>query len=240
MGGELQGLRVRKRYVYSTRKDADPTSLYKYHQRQKEGRLINKDEVRGDTIIFLDNWIRKHKLRPVRFLTLPGPWWTFEKDIEINRHEAKRFNPLFVGCENDYKVFKVAALNMPNRDFGLKAHKYNELVDAVIIRNRFQSQLICCDIFDYVKVSQMRFDCVWLDVTSTLIKVGANLTNFNRVLKQKAVFIITAIKAREPVPIPNRVKYMDKLMGELGFKLEQVYEYQDSQTPMIHLIFSRE
>lgn len=237
------GLRVKKHYVYKKFRNADKP-IYDFFKRSKNGDCVKKDIARTELITFTHSYFNKHGYKKVRGLTLPGIWFMFEKELlraSWNGSRETRITYTFHCCEIDYKLFKIAAAKMPSSNKGIRANRHNNELNRSVITNGNNVCLFYADIFEFVKVTDKKFDFIWLDITSTTASTAPKLHLFERVLNDRCVFAITLLKARDHVKLPQeRVTYLCSMMEKMNFGLDMKAEYQDTVgSPMLQLVFSR-
>lgn len=234
---------------WSFKKDYVPTEkripVYNFLRRTMDKQDAEKQKAKDFTSDYIFNFFVSIKEKKVKLLTLPGLTWDFERRLKrrfgLNRRH--RIRVAVTGCENDYKVFCLAAAKIPGRiDDKLQPYFSDNLGHYVVTNQHHQTYLLNADIFDVIKKTNdkgIKYNCVWFDTTNTVISVVNKLTNFNHALHDDCILIFTLFKGREHIKFEtNRTDYLSNHLSPYGFKLSHQLEYFDT-CPMIHLIYTR-
>ena len=128
-----------------------------------EGKTYARDLIIRDV---LNRFGRKgHNLR---MLTLPGPYWIFEKIMLRKFRQSRQIT--FIGVERAKQLFRLAASTMPKTNKPLKCshntttggHKISNGKNAVLIHANVHQMLLDDDLHDE------SFDAIWLDLSSPI------------------------------------------------------------------------
>lgn len=215
-------------------------SLRGFVQRTYMKATPEKDEVRQETINSILEYFTKKKAQEINFLTLPCSPWRFEKYISkrIRRHSELGTSRIhFTGCERDWKVYQAGCLwiaQSSNQD-GVRTESSPELNCQVTSNQDYA--FLHCDIFDYAEKIKKKFQCVWLDTTTTIAVIDDRLKHIDNVVEKGSMVILTIMAAREHRKLPmDRMDYIASLVDPLGLRLVKQWEYQDS-VPMLQQIY---
>ncbi len=222
----------------------DKKALYGFIERAKNRETsLNKSQVRDLLISYIHNFFITHEVGKVRFLTLPTAWWTFEKAIRKRFFSFRTFRirAMFTGCERDYNIFKLAGLRMPKSNKKMRYSIMEEL-NRTILTNGRDCVLVYSDIFDFMSVTDKKFNCLWIDTGTPIDRIAERLKLVSRVIMDgPSLVVITVLKGREAGPLPDgmdRIQFADSIMNKRGFERAQVWEYQDT-SPMLQLTYQK-
>jgi hypothetical protein len=178
-------------------------------------------------------------------LSLPGPWWNFERSL---RTQTRR-KLSFVCCENDPTIFRLASANIPHKRTGasgkVRSKFQSELGNADVVTNGHSTCLINCDVCDQIRVTDKKFNIVYLDFCSPLTpKILECIDNVPRVLAADAVFAIAFMAARESLamlksmhPHKSRMAFINDWVETAGFEKRSMWAWNDG-SPMVQILFS--
>lgn len=245
-----QSGRIRKGFrvlEYSFKRDYKPAEkrvpVYNFLKRT----MYKEDEEKQKTKRVTINFIKKHfsalGYTKIKFLTLPGITWTFERMLRRELRMDSRIKAIVTGCEIDYKVFCLSAAKMPGgQSSKLNPYFSNNLGHYVVTNSKDQVYLLNADIFDVIHRKNdkgIKYDCIWFDTTNTVISISRKLNDFSHLLSENAVLIFTVLKGREHLKFEtNRTDFLTNCIAGMGFTLSKQIEYFDS-CPMLHLIYQR-
>jgi hypothetical protein len=213
--------------------------------KQRGGRQ-EKEKIRHLTSSTLCEYFLKHEFKRVRFLTLPGVWWHFEKKV------SERFRGIrthFTGCEINRKFFELSVLKMPHSNKNVKV-KWTDELECEIVTNGNNCILFHSDVFNVIEKIERSYECIWLDLSSPISEELIRKIKLVelRLNERAASFILTVLGAREGdfatqdniKKYGSRSKYIvDGIESMLpDFKLLYQWEYRDI-SPMVHTIFIR-
>jgi len=208
-----------------------------------------KDKIRRATLEYLHEFFLARKVKEIKFLTLPGTEWIFERAMRTRFHtySQHRIITTITACERDYKVFTISAAKMPGSNRILAPRFSDKLNHYVVTNHKEKVYLLHMDVFDLlsmfkdnIKDKRSVFDCIWLDSTNTVISIGRKIEGWENKLAPNAVVILTVLKGREHVKLEtDRVTYISNILAKYDLKLVHQWEYFDT-SPMLHLIFTKE
>jgi len=115
---------------------------------------------RGDTSYY---WTGLKEGTPVRILSLPGPWWHFEKNLL--RRFPSQAALRFTCCETNKKVYALAAARMP----GAASFRVINLDGASAV-NGGKITLLQVPVQKLLQVTNKRFHIAWLDLFGPITK----------------------------------------------------------------------
>lgn len=228
-------------------------NLKGFVKRTKEKTTSEKDKLRIETVKFICDYFTSKGVTSLNFLTLPSAWWRFEKYIITRFRVAAKIDPTkinpyikFIGCENDWVLYKLGCMWMPRTDISVMKVKTNNELNCQVVTNGYSHVFFNCDIFQYMQLikdhkvkDDRKFDCIWLDTTTVITYIADKLQYLSNVLKDDSIVILTVIKGRETVKLPmERVEYINSLMAPLGLVLIKKHEYKDS-SPMLQLMYQK-
>lgn len=216
--------------------------VYEFLERSAQHTTPAKDLARTLAVDYIYSFIRECKIKRLSMLSLPGPWWTAEKELAdyIFRRKKMHVSLHMVACEKDLKLFNLAAIRMvPSRKYGINAKGYNTELDCQVITNKKTRVLFNTDVFKYMEQKMKKFDCIWLDTTNTLPYIDTKLHLVDGVAKEHCIFILTVLRHRDPgLPAIGRLDYACAIMSQYGFELIDQTPYTDTSN-MLQLIFRK-
>ena len=213
--------------------------------KQRGGRQ-EKENIRHLTSSTLCEYFMGHGLKRVRFLTLPGVWWHFEKKV------SERFRGIhtnFTGCEINRKFFKLSVLKMPRSNKNIKV-KWSDDLECELVTNGRNCIFFNSDIFNVIEKIEKRYECIWLDLTSPVSEELIKKIRLveSRLNERVASLVLTVLGAREGDfathdkirEYGSRSKYIVTGIESMlpDFKLLYQWKYRDI-SPMVHTIFIR-
>lgn len=233
--------------VWSFKRDYLPTKraepVYNFLRRTIDKQDTEKQKVKYLTENFIHKFFLERRTKKIKMLSLPGVTWDFERLLRrrLALNEKFRIKVAVTGCEMDYKVFRLSASNMPGKN-KLQPYFSDNLGSYVVTNTKDMVYLLNADIFDVLAKENdkgVKYDCVWLDTTHTVISVGKKLRDFNERLSEESILIFTVLKGREHVRLEtDRVDYLSNIVSPFGFNLARQFEYFDT-CPMLHLIYTK-
>lgn len=180
--------------------------------------------------------------KKLKCLTLPGPWWSFEKDlIKISPRAS------CVGIERSRRLFNAAAHRIPKSNKSLKA-LYSEECDGEAITNGKGFCLIHGDIHCFLRAENkhdQRFNFVWLDLHQQINdNLLCSLKHLPGRLCPESIVAITVMAGRESVKITelmerDRLGFIkNRLGGHFNGRIIDTYRYHDKRgATMIQAIY---
>jgi len=210
-----------------------------------------KDEAREHIIELLQD---REAYPELHMLTMPGVSWTFEKKLLGRRHgdwykSSATPGSKFTSIENDRFVYHGAITKFP----GIKCRKPPVIqvkpgtpFAERVIGNEFIENFYFGNVDDLMRAATPdQYDAAWLDYTGPMSIERA------RVIKQffetsvKRVLALTVLKARWNRETSDSITraggHTAWVVKRLPFKLvRDPYEYQDSESPMVQYIFTKE
>lgn len=180
----------------------------------------------------------------IKALTLPGPWWNFEKALDRKFRQGKR-TASYVGVENNLRLFQMAACYIAKKNKPLKI-KHSEETDSHAVTNGKNFCLVHGDIHKFIAADNAldnRYNVIWLDLNSSITpRLLTTLRSLHRWTSEYAIIALTVLAAREPLRITelmkgDRMKYIKEAIPLLlGGRLIDIYRYAD-ESPMIQAIY---
>ena len=184
-------------------------------------------------------------IKHLRALTLPGPWWVFEHRFGVQRR--RRGNCQFIACEKEPLIFRTAASRMPGLGNGKYRSKFCAELDNADVATSQHCCLINCDVLDYVKVTDKRFELIWLDFGSPL--TGRIISGIEDSLKRLSdgpvIFAMSYLCGRESLetqrimyPTRTRTQFIKSLVEPEGFTMCGYWAWNDGSS-MAQMMFKR-
>lgn len=220
--------------------------------RTKNKETPQKDKIRRETVKFICQELMSRGVNEFSFLTLPSAWWRFEINMSQEMFRVAREVDAncelpyirFVGCEREWALFQLGCAYMPTYKHSVLKVKRHDELNCQVVTNSYDYLFFNCDIFEYIRVIKDRkkegdrkFDCIWLDTTTSVSHIGEKLTYLENVIKDGTIVVLTVIKGREHKKLPApREEYISGLLKPIGLELINCFEYNDT-TPMLHLIY---
>ena len=168
-------------------------------------------------------------------LTLPSIYWKFEKML-FNHIKDKKIN--IHSFEYDYKLFCVASLKIPMSRYSHIKQKISDLNYCKISVKWCDNNLHLhhCNVFEYLKLTEIEFDFMWIDLVSPLDFIKDDIKYIHDRLSDKGTCILSFLKGRERIVIENRISFVADILTDM--EIIESFEYKDTVT-MINIVLKK-
>ena len=206
----------------------------------RTGKIDIRDRV---LTLFESVYSKFNSNRQFKMVTLSSMQWLFEKKLIehlfTNYKDANKRGITLKSFEYDYKLFCIAAMNIPSGKFSKIIQDISSMNYQVVQSNvsRHLVSVNHIDVFDYLKSTDNQFDFLWLDLTSPVDFIADKLHHIPLKMHDESCLILSFSKGRERTKIVDRIQYVkDILCPELTY-IETI-EYVDT-VAMMNMVFRK-
>lgn len=206
---------------------------------------IGKIGMREKCLELVDQAYDNHHVdRQFKMITLASMQWIFEKALLKHVYDnyadqlPRKRGLSMKSFEYDWKLFCVAAINMPSGKHSKIEQKLSEH-NYQVIQSNVSTHLVSVhniDVFDYLRITDNQFDFMWLDLTSPLDFVQEKIKAISSHMHPGAMLILSFSKGRERIKIADRTAFAREILHDLEY-IETV-EYMDT-VAMMNIIFKK-
>lgn len=210
--------------------------IYTFLDESRRGLRTEKAKIRRLFVSYCHEYFLNLGVNNVKFFTLPGPFWEFEKQVKdrFKRFSEKRIQTYFSCVERDNKLFNLGAIRISKHNNRLKLKECERLGGCYLVSNGKDTTLFNTDADTFFKNADRNLDCIWLDTQSPIDCLESTIKGACKMLNPGGIFALTCIKGRERIKIENRAYFLKKIMPET-ISIDKVWEYKDG-SPMVLFI----
>lgn len=175
--------------------------------------------------------------RQFKMLTLGSMEWFFERKLLASIFEKyptqEKRGITLKSFEYDWKMFCVAAMNIPSGKFAAIKQEISDM-NYQVIKSNVGRQLFSVhhiEVFDYLSKTDNVFDFMWIDLTSPIDYVQDKIVHAAERMLPGGTLVLSFSKGRERMKISDRVQFVMDRMGD-HMELVENIEYVDTVAMM--------